>query len=472
MSKRNIYIGIALLVFFTTFAVIAVHRHTRWQVHSFTPVHAGSESKELESPSTPQQTASEASLQEEEHTKFGYVLALSYEGQQSTGIRSLVSQQCIVGSLHLPMYVVEPFIPESTFEGFQRPLQDYMTNHIPSMKDYFDIDQYNAASEDKGWAKLAPWEDFVKNIPQKVIFVSLNVIGKCSCMPRAELHKPTLPIKVTWSANATEPCYHRSLKPIENLPNREKLCIVRLVNANAEPYIDLSDGEFEVLFGQWKPDEVTLVFSRSCPSTYVKKTALTRACNISCEKELNNLLYPSPKLLKHVERYEMTFLRERSNFKVAVMMRSEIMSPRTCIKEVIRFVRQNFTTDAMFVTADVGRYGSNSVSNNNIDWVQSVKDAVVTILNNTLTFEEWEDSFTDVTEGMTNGGYIATLQRAIASRADCLVLAGGGNFLKMALYQYLNNHPKQADQCVHILCVPKGSGFEDQYYSILRAGDK
>ena len=388
MSKRNIYIGIALLVFFTTFAVIAVHIHTRRdQVHSFTTVHADSESKELqlpESSSTPQQAASEASLQEEEPTKFGYVLALSYEGQQSTGIRSLVLQQCIVGSLHLPMYVVEPFIPGSTFEGFQRPVQDYMVNHVPSMKDYFDIDQHNAASEDKGWAKLAPWEDFVKNIPQKVIFVSLNVIGKCSCMPRAELHKPTLPIKVTWSASATEPCFHRSLKLIENLPNREKLCIVRLVNANAEPYIDLSDGEFEVLFGQWKPDEVTLVFSRSCPSTYVKKTALTRACNVSCEKELNNLLYPSPKLLKHVERYEMKFLRERSNFKVAVMMRSEIMSPRTCIKELIRFVRQNFTTDAMFVTADVGRYGSNSVSNNNIDWVQSVKVAVVTILNNTL----------------------------------------------------------------------------------------
>ena len=71
---------------------------------------------------------------------------------------------------------------------------------------------------------------------------------------------------------------------------------------------------------------------------------------------------------------------------------------------------------------------------------------------------------------MTSGGYIAALQRAIASRADCLVLAGGGNFLKMALYQYLDNHPKRADQCVHFLCVPKG--FEDQYYSILRAGDE
>ena len=475
MKKHNIGI---LLVFFTTFAVIAVYRHPRRdQAHSFTPVHADSESKKpAQIPEsgltslTSQQASSAASLQEEEPTKFGYLLARSYLGQQSTGIRSLVSQQCIVGSLNLPMYVVEPFIPESRFEGFRRPVQDYMTNHVPAMKDYFDIDQYNAASEDKGWAKLAPWEDFVKNIPQKVIFVWLNITAECVCMARDE-PKLSSPIKVTWSASATEPCSNTSLKPIENLPNRENLCIVRVINANASPDIDLSAGELEVLFGQWKPHEVTLVFHRWCPSIYVKKSAMTSACKGSCEKELDNLLYPSPKLLKHVKRYEMKFLRERSNFKVAVMMRSEIMSPKTCIKEVIRFVRQNFTTDAMFVTADVGRYGSSTwLKKNKIAWAQFVKAAVVTILNNTLTFEEWEDSFTDITEGMTSGGYIAALQRAIASRADCLVLAGGGNFLKVALYEYLDNHPKRADQCVHLLCAPKG--FEGQYYSILRAGDK
>ena len=44
MKKHNI--GIVLLVFFTTFAAIAVYRHPRRdQVHSFTPIHADSESK-------------------------------------------------------------------------------------------------------------------------------------------------------------------------------------------------------------------------------------------------------------------------------------------------------------------------------------------------------------------------------------------------------------------------------------------
>ena len=282
--------------------------------------------------------------------------------------------------------------------------------------------------------------------------------------------KLSTPIKVTWSASATEPCSNRP-GLLGNLPKKENLCIVRIINANASPYIDLSAGELEALFGQWKPHEVTLVFHRWCPSIYVKKSAMTSACKGSCEKELDNLLYPSPKLLKHVERYEMKVLRERSNFKVAVMMRSERMSRKTCLKEVIKFVHQNFMTDRMFVTADVGQYGSSSLQiPEHINWVQSVKETVVTLLNNTLTFEEWEDSFTDITEGMTSGGYIAALQRAIASRADCLVLAGGGNFLKVALYEYLDNHPKRVDRCVHLLCVQKG--FEGQYDSILRAGDK
>ena len=56
----------------------------------------------------------------------------------------------------------------------------------------------------------------------------------------------------------------------------------------------------------------------------------------------------------------------------------------------------------------------------------------------------------NITGGIKDHGYVAALQRTIASRANCLVLVGGGNFLKLALGDYLNFHPNPSSWCIHM----------------------
>ena len=51
--------------------------------------------------------------------------------------------------------------------------------------------------------------------------------------------------------------------------------------------------------------------------------------------------------------------------------------------------------------------------------------------------------------------YIAALQRTIASRSDCLLLFGRGNFQEVALSAYLRNHPNKVTRCVHIVCASR-----------------
>ena len=92
---------------------------------------------------------------------------------------------------------------------------------------------------------------------------------------------------------------------------------------------------------------------------------------------------------------------------------------------------------------------------------EAIRSTVVTLLNNTLNFEEWEDTFMEVS-GIEDRGYIAALQRTIASRADCLVLVGGGHFLELALHEYLRDHPSP---CVHFICLEKL--YKDEYENIL-----
>ena len=104
-----------------------------------------------------------------------------------------------------------------------------------------------------------------------------------------------------------------------------------------------------------------------------------------------------------------------------------------CLDNLLNITRQveGNSSHKPFVAADVGRYGSGSwkgVPQTKLQklvrdkMVQSVKDTVVTLLKGNLTFKEWEDTFTDVTAGINDRGYIAALQRTIASRADCLVI--------------------------------------------------
>ena len=131
----------------------------------------------------------------------------------------------------------------------------------------------------------------------------------------------------------------------------------------------------------------------------------------------------------------------------------------------------------LFLTLDIGKYGSNSVEwvlglskynlqNKSSDVIDSVKKVVPELYEGYRTFDEWEDSFVKATDGVENPGYIASLQRTIASRADCLVLLGGGDFQRLALHDYLELHPETSQQCLQFICFREG--FQEQFSDIVQ----
>jgi len=85
--------------------------------------------------------------------------------------------------------------------------------------------------------------------------------------------------------------------------------------------------------------------------------------------------------------------------------------------------------------------------------LQELKATVLTLDNSIDTFEEWEQRFTDATDGITDAGYIAALQRTIGSRADCLILVGGGTFGLGVLSEYIHNHPVTSEHCYTFLAM-------------------
>ena len=176
---------------------------------------------------------------------------------------------------------------------------------------------------------------------------------------------------------------------------------------------------------------------------------------------------PSPRLLSDAEYYESHFLNSGNDSGVALMLRLERMmeylqqpqhssgwTADKCLSEALRLTKEIQTSGYPTVTLDVGKFGSASFRGTGSKHLtEKSKLLLMQLYDNTLTFEEWEESFTKATGGVENSGYIAALQRTLASRAKCLVLVGGGNFQDLALKDYLRNHPNEEYRCIHLVCV-------------------
>ena len=431
----------------------------------------------------------------ESSSEKGYVLTLKYGGQQGAGVRSLLSQQCWAESFHLPMYIVEPFIEESIC-GIPSDLTK--TENVLRMSDFFDIDHFNEASRNDGYAEVASWEDFLRSAPRKVI-----VIQERGFLPGQWYWKKKTAArghpKVEWEASlsnhGTATCFRPgffshcyAVDKMQHLVDYHDFCVVRIVSFDAPIYGDwvmFSESEmYRDIFGRWKPEEVTVLVSYWCDNWYVPNPNLETPslCADAYVNGFEGKYVASKQITQHVKKYEKAFYKSR-NPKLAIMLRLEHTVKElgstteghngvyTCLKNLINLKNELSPEMIPFVTADIGKYGS-------ISWKKTLKDfkystserkelfeairtTVVTLLDNTLNFEEWEDTFIEVS-GIEDRGYIAALQRTIASRADCLVLVGGGHFLEIALHEYLRDHPSS---CVHFICLEKQ--FKDEYTNIL-----
>lgn len=411
--------------------------------------------------------------------KHGYVLAIRFNGQQSAGIRSLTSLQCWVGSCSLPMYVVEPFIEESFVYG----IANKSTTNALRLRDFFDIHRYNERTKEMGYRELASWEDFLQDAPSNVVIVRT----KRGCSGRERVSP-----KVIWSAAAPWECGNWIDKNVAPLLEEKQFCVKKIVKffvLCATDVIFTVEEMFNYIFDRWSPAELTVVIDYWTGPWHVPThLGSPSSCKDSSESGLRGKLFPSRQLLSHSQWYERTFAPDASRFSVAVMVRSEQLlnnlDPKSiqkgfslCLSEVLNLVDQNeldstATRTEPFITVDVGTFGSNSriapyrlIVGGKKTVVRKMKALTTKVFGRNLTFEKWEESFTTAVGGIVDSGYIAALQRTIASRSRCLVLVGGGQFLKIALHQYLDLHPDQHEWCIRFVCVE--GRFREEYEDII-----
>ena len=387
--------------------------------------------------------------------KNGYIMSTGYSGWTGGGTGALLQLQCYMKLNALPMQVVEPAVENSKFHAV-------LNDKTLLFSDLFDISQYNKLLKQDGkYVRLSPWNDFVQKAPRSTIFVKLHVTSHAK------------PPEIEWEkeANIVNCSMPKELAFLET----EGFCIVKIVNVFYSSNVPFSGGELkDNIMGSWKPDEVTVVLSRWTYSYYIPPgNDVDDFCG-NAEWTGRKVLYPSERLLKDIEHYEKLF--QIPTTSVAIMMHSERLMEKkesesmimkhanVHLKELLSVVEElkaKHQNGTPFAAVDIGRFGSLTLpkafsvgaKSFKSRLIQTIQDTLTSVYDNKWTFSEWEDSFLQATGGIADTGYVAAIQRGIASRAKCLVLFGGGRFQFVALNEYLHNHPKKSDQCVRYVYV-------------------
>ena len=139
-----------------------------------------------------------------------------------------------------------------------------------------------------------------------------------------------------------------------------------------------------------------------------------------------------------------------------ILLRKDYYSVAKCrdrVETLVREMKEQHNHNAVFLTTDIGHYGSQETpefigSRKASEYIESVLTAAY---GKPTTLKEYEQTFETIISQHnsshpkykhynTSEAYVSTLQKVIASRATCMLLIGRGNYQKHAkrLYYKLN----------------------------------
>ena len=294
-------------------------------------------------------------------------------------------------------------------------------------------------------------------------------------------------VHVVWSKKSPQ-CYQSKTLPSSvRVFTQAGFCVKRVISVslfrkNGSSYELFTESDLhDSVFGPFSPDNVTLIFNSWHTPWYVANSQLQnpnqcREIKVTSRKAQ---FRPSPRLLADVKYYKDHFLNSSNTLAIMVRLERMLLKFRRskdvenqiqrCLMKVTNIVHEIWKRkkpSVPLVTLDLGKYGSgswdasmeeyfgNRIDSNRI--TSFAKETLLTLFNNHWSFEQWEQSFTQAAKGLENSGYIAALQRTLASQAECLVLAGGGNFQELAVRDYMREHPDKGSWCIYLVCPVDG----------------
>ena len=391
-------------------------------------------------------------------TMKGMILVTLYAEQQVGAAMSMFSLQKwakVVGA-----YVVEPFVQNSMFKLPIVSSEKALAAQL-RFRDYFDIDIWNNMSISMNGTPLIPWETFVDQAPKKYIFVAiLN-----------SLKKEERPVYIGDEIKEQEYCN----STLDHLTNKYSFYINHLLQAKLVRRVCLSfyktimhiDKFTEIIYGNFSSSDVIVWFQVWKGFAHHDRVRVLEQ-HFYRSKQTFTMLHTSKRISDDSQRYIREFLKSEPGKYTAISIRTMLRGkylPRSshpsffhdCIMKLGGVISStSIINGTKFLAMDLGRFGDRVVENYIYKYIiKNIETELFqTIYNNSLTMQKWEQSFIQATNGITDSGYIAAMQRTIVENGRCLVLFGGrSNFQRTLLLTYKEMHSNET--CIYEVCYQR-----------------
>jgi hypothetical protein len=334
------------------------------------------------------------------------------------------------------MSVVEPFLSRSELRS---PVDDRDVRRMSRFRDVYDIENWNSLSVGVNYSTLSSWEDFMHSAPRNLITVNLE-------------YGTTKPRRERKGKSYRQGCTSKgSWNRLVQFLKSKRFTVVRRVCINYAYVEKLTESEFHrEVFGANKPTDSTVLFA-AWRGLLNNRMHIT---NSGCDRPTAHMeAEPSKQIILDARKYRETFLRTDNYVSIFVRMEKAMQSKEGnvtyCFHQTLDHWRKMVSDTGMnttFLSADIGRLGSDTYK---FQEMLAFSEFFSVIYGNQLTVKQWEATFERVSS-LSQSGYIAMLQKTIASEAKCVLFVGGGSFQRNALQMYRKRHAGK-DLCIHIV---------------------
>ena len=380
----------------------------------------------------------------------GFVIAGSYFEQQLGAAMNMLTLSKWAKSIGASP--VEPYVDDSLFY-FPQSLKP--KHGALRFRDYFDIDYWNEKCLEHNAMPLVSVGTFMAQKPKHLILVRM-IGGKTITLPKLAYINDEI---------ADQPICNRSLSGFERKSKEHAVKelgmeIVRDVCMSFIKQKPLHVHKFnEIIYGEFDPTN-TVVWFKTWEGVYETLRIKIIEKEFHRNSEAFDMLRTSRRIIDDSKKYVNEILKSSFGNYIGVSFRSIKRSKafyvqqlegqmdffHACIQRLQHSVSVlNRNSSSVFLALDLGRFGDIKAGKYlTKDMKASIEDDLFQALyNDTLTMHKWEHTFVEITNGVTDSGYIATLQSTILENSGCLVMFGGdSNFQRNLLANFQHKHSK------------------------------
>jgi hypothetical protein len=387
-------------------------------------------------------------------TTTGYVLAVNYYEQQSMGSRNLFQLQCWAQQLGLA--VVKPVMKDSFLLS---PLDQHQQQTLLKFEDSFDLKEWSLQTSISQFAPLVDWSEFLSNTPRNVILVSYNYPSVSVLKTRQKAGEAVLQDHI--GERYKSGCSSKWPTPSQlSFLSSNGFHVVRTVCFNFYFGDQLTVDEFNAhLLGEYHASNVTIIMDMWRGLGTGQRVLIKDTCFTTYP--INEHIKLSNRLLSDASRYVEANLGGQPFIAVMGRLEMTLLTVHKkdqpilpyCLKEIVSeldLLKKDTGLSATFLSIDIGRYGSKKWRTRvDPDLRRDFSNLIQDIYGPSASVSSWEKTFEDI--AMTkDAGYIGLLQKAIVTKAKCVLFVGGGAFQRHALHLYRQLHPRREEQCLRV----------------------